>query len=123
MTARTYIESIGVRARLDTDPDLSYLTFVDSGDIERDRARLAEYGQSWHAIGIDAVAIVYVKGVRQELSSGGLWGVESDSDAPYLVEIAEEELDNLAAILLDLGFARTDIDKAIPADATPREYV
>jgi hypothetical protein len=53
----------------------------------------------------------------QEVRSGGLWGIESDSDQSYFAEIEKEELSSLVTILEELGFERTAIDEAC-ADLT-----
>jgi hypothetical protein len=50
-----------------------------------------------------------VNGVCQTITSGGLWGIESDSDHEYLVEIGQQEVDQLKAILQTLGFSDSQI--------------
>lgn len=56
-------------------------------------------GTNWH-------------GVVQHVSSGGLWGIESDSEKSYLAEVEQGELENLRAELTALGFSRRAISKA-----------
>ena len=51
-------------------------------------------------------------GVVQTISSGGLWGIESDSDRSYLEEVQEEELSNLKTELRALGFSKRAISTA-----------
>lgn len=51
--------------------------------------------------------------VAQEITSGGLWGIESDSDASYLKEIEDEELSELRGQLRALGFSTRAISAAV----------
>lgn len=46
------------------------------------------------------------------IKSGGLWGIESDSEESYIKQIEEEQLNDLKYILLQLGFTEDDINKA-----------
>lgn len=48
----------------------------------------------------------------QTITSGGLWGIESDSDAAYLESVEQEELSDLKAQLLALGFSKRAIATA-----------
>ena len=50
--------------------------------------------------------------LRQEITSGGLWGIESDSDAPYLASVEADELSDLKTQLLALGFSKRAIATA-----------
>lgn len=108
------IRSIDVRVMDDTDPDLSWLE--DSGPDPSDAdcaaycaARLASYGSDWTAVGVQAVADIVVNGVCQSISSGGLWGIESDSSAEHFAAIRGEEMCRLQDILRDLGFSQGEI--------------
>ena len=56
-------------------------------------------------IGIQAEAEIVVAGVCQTITSGGLWGIESDSTPDYLSEIEQEEIEQLQEILHALGFS------------------
>lgn len=91
----------------DDDPDLSWLE-QDCMQPEG-TYRLHAYGESWCCIGIRAVARILVPtgpaghGILQEVSSGGLWGIESDSDWAYQMEVAREELAALRGILETMG--------------------
>jgi vacuolar-type H+-ATPase subunit E/Vma4 len=86
-----------------------------------DRAESLNNGD-WSYIGIRAEARVIVNekvigpvashGIAQTITSGGLWGVESDSDASHLAEIQRDELANLKAELIALGFSRRSISTA-----------
>lgn len=58
-----------------------------------------ESGSNWH-------------GVIQTVSSGGLYGIESDAEDSYLESVERDELDNLKSELVALGFSRRAISKA-----------
>jgi len=47
------------------------------------------------------------------LTSGGVWGIESDSGESYLAGFEREELADLRQTLLAYGFGRSSIAKAI----------
>ena len=47
-----------------------------------------------------------------EISSGGLWGIESDGGAEYLKEIEQEEISELKDVLKEYGFSDAEIEKA-----------
>ena len=49
------------------------------------------------------MALVTVNGVVQTIKSGGLWGIESDSEEEYRREIEAEQVGELRAILESLG--------------------
>jgi hypothetical protein len=76
----------------------------------------------WFYIGIRAEARVIVNekvigpvashGIAQTITSGGLYGIESDSDASYLKEVQAEELASLKAELIALGFSKRAISTA-----------
>ncbi len=93
----------------DSYPDLSYLEqdykdVVDEAEREKYKAqnaeRLAAYNRGeWHMIGIRAVAIVWVERVNYrtsyEITSPGIWGIESDSGEEYLRDTFDNECDVL----------------------------
>jgi len=66
---------------------------------------------NWCYIGIIAEAEININGVIQRITSGGLYGIESDSGRDYMEEIEKEELNNLKAQLKEIGFSETDINK------------
>ena len=67
----------------------------------------------WCFIGVIAKAeIVTTNNTIQVIRSGGLWGVESDSDQTCLDEIKQDELASLNAELKSLGFGDRAIKKA-----------
>ena len=54
----------------------------------------------WCFIGINAKALTSYELQQnthfiEDFSSGGLWGIESDSDEHYIIEVVEEQLDEL----------------------------
>lgn len=73
---------------------------------------------SWWYICIRAEASIRVSDVPQTISSGGLCGIESDSDRSYLDEVASEELAQLRAQLRALGFSKRAVDVALAAAET-----
>lgn len=46
------------------------------------------------------------------ISSGGLWGIESDSPESYFKEVAQQELAELEKLLLELNFTAEEIKAA-----------
>jgi hypothetical protein len=66
----------------------------------------------WEYIGVVADAEIVVDHTVQNIKSGGLWGVESDS-GDYLKEIANEQLSELREQLHALGFGKRAISKAM----------
>lgn len=71
----------------------------------------------WHFVGIRAEAEVLSSRNGKEwlinrLSSGGLWGIESDSEASYFDEVKREEIQELKATLMEYGFTRKQIESA-----------
>jgi hypothetical protein len=63
-------------------------------------------------LGIRAEAEITIQGIIQTIRSGGLWGIESDSDQQYFDQVHSEQLTELAEILQDMGFKRDEILKA-----------
>ena len=99
------IQSIEIKREIDEYADLSFLTDHLGGEeyAEQDDQRVAAYGD-WWMLGIMARAEVsYAIGQGnsrlESLTSGGLWGIESDSGAEYIETVAREELADLKAHL------------------------
>ena len=67
----------------------------------------------WSYNGIRAEAEIVINGLCQTITSGGLWGVESDSDKDYISQIEREELGQLSEQLAALGFKKQPIRAAI----------
>lgn len=82
------------------------------------RAESLNAGQ-WCHLGIEADATVLVpssrgqmSGLIQHITSGGLWGIESDSGASYIGEIEKEQLAELREQLHAIGFSKRAITAA-----------
>lgn len=102
------IQSIEVKRMYDQDPDTSYLEQEEFAD------RLHQYQNGDFAfIGIQAKAEVMVDGICQTITSGGLWGIEDDSDESYLRDVEQEELGALRGQLYQLGFSKRAIATAV----------
>lgn len=113
------VDSIRFEWMHDNSPDLSWLeqTYDEGGIslreraayVAQDTARLAAYhAGEWTMQGCRAVAIVsrpIGQGSRrlQEFTSGGLWGIESDSSAEYKKEVEAQELADLKQHLSAFG--------------------
>ena len=68
---------------------------------------------NWCFIGIMAKATVQTEnGVTQHITSGGLWGIESDS-GDYIKEVVKEQLSSLKCELLSFGFSERAIHYAM----------
>ena len=91
--------------------------------ILRDYERMERLQRGdWGYLGIRAVAEIAISNdphkrtntswTVQEITSGGLYGVESDSNKEYLVEIEQEELFGLREQLTALGFSKRAIATA-----------
>jgi hypothetical protein len=111
----------------DHSPDLSYLEqqYPDCTPglaahyQKQDARRLADYGSGWYMLGCYAEAVIsYPIGQDnrrlQVFRSGGLWGIESDSDAVFKSEVERTELEDLAAHLRTFGIAAPS-----PLEPTP----
>jgi hypothetical protein len=82
--------------------------------IRQDYERLSGlYKGDWAYVGIRAEAeIVAYNCVTQRITSGGLWGIESDSDRAHIEETEQEEFADLKTQLLVLGFSKRAISQA-----------
>ncbi len=81
---------------------------------EQDYARMEEYNRgTWCAEGVRAMAKVQLGSTLiQTLESGGLWGIESDSDKGYFQEVEDEQLEELRFELQACGFTPNEINAA-----------
>ena len=93
----------GIYIRMDRietfDDTASPLDWMDENE---DRERIQAWREGdWHFIGIQARAEITIirngYGIMHELTSGGLWSIESDSGDEYLDEVFREECDALKA--------------------------
>jgi hypothetical protein len=68
----------------------------------------------WCYIGMRAVADITLPGssIIQRISSGGLWGIESDSGSDYIGEVEKDELAALRQALENVGFSPRQIAAA-----------
>lgn len=100
----------------DSDSDVSYLEPGGRGRIgtkaeqAADAERLAAYRKGdWHMIGIRAVATIWVQRdsyrTNYEITSPGLWGIESDSEESYLQSVYKEECSILQTDIAAMGAA------------------
>jgi hypothetical protein len=77
----------------------------------------------WCLIGIKAEAEVHLTGdTVQRLTSGGLWGVESDGGDSYHKEIEGEQLEELMGELESVGFTEAEIKAAFANVETKSNY-
>lgn len=67
----------------------------------------------WSFIGIKAEAQIVVAGLCQTITSGGIWGIESDSDRDHFRMIESEEIDQLKSQLHAIGFSKRAISAAM----------
>ena len=83
--------------------------------IRQDYDRMESLNRGdWCFMGIRAEAEVQTgSDVVQRITSGGLWGIESDSGEDHVESIAREELAQLTTELVGLGFSRRAISTAI----------
>lgn len=85
-------------------------------NARKDYERMEAYNRGdWEYIGVRAYANVVVDGVNQSIASGGLWGIESDSEESYLRSVEQEQLRELRGILHELGFSTRAIAAAVKA--------
>lgn len=114
------IHLVTVKHLVDSDPDTSYL------EQEGFEDRLAEFRNDEFAfIGIMAEAELRIPqgsepypAIIQTITSGGLWGIESDSDKAYLAGIEQEQLAELRDQLKALGFSARAISVAFKTAVT-----
>jgi len=108
------ISSITAKQMFDPFPDVSYLE-SDGFQARRQQYDNGDFG----FIGVRAEAEIVVAGVCQTITSGGLWGIESDSTPDYLSEIEQEEIQQLQEILQEFGFASEVISEHLQTGSKP----
>lgn len=81
---------------------------------KQDYERMEDYNnQGWCYLGIKAMAEIQLTDNKtQRITSGGLYGTESDSDESYIKSLEQEELSQLKDELLAMGFSRRAVSKA-----------
>lgn len=82
---------------------------------KQDFKRMEELNRGeWYYLGIIAKAeIVSPNGIVQIIRSGGLWGIESDSDAAYIESVEKEQLGELKEELAAFGIGERAIEYAM----------
>lgn len=122
MGSRWEVTEVRVVIQADEDADLSWLEQSDAEMGEGFEAysakRMTAYvNGEWHMTGIYAQATLrHRTGVQDgwdgttRVRTGGIWGVESDSDESYVRELADEQLAELRTMLTDLGLTFDDDD-------------
>jgi len=101
------LQSIRVVVEHDPDPDVSFLEQDEFED------RLAAYKRGeFDFVGVRAEAEVVIEGVVQTLTSGGLWGIESDSGEEYIESVAVEEYEQLRKVLKTVGVPTAQLPAA-----------
>lgn len=81
--------------------------------VRQDYERMESLNRGhWGYMGIKAEAKILVGNTAQEISSGGLWGIESDSDEGHIQSTEQEELRELREQLKALGFGTRAIAQA-----------
>jgi hypothetical protein len=74
---------------------------------------MEEYNRGdWWMCFCQCQAEVVISGVIQQVTSGGLGGVESDYDEDYFKEIKKEQMSELSGILRQLGFTLKQVNAA-----------
>ena len=89
----------------DEDPD--FVAPLDRADFEN-RKQAFQRGD-FSFVGVVAKAEIVVDGIVQTITSGGLWGIESDSDKTYIAEVADDEYGDLRRILKTLGVPTSEL--------------
>ena len=101
------LQCIRVLVEHDSDPDTSYL----EQDGFEDRLAAFERG-AFHFLGVRAEAEVLIESTTQTLTSGGLWGIESDSTDDEIVNVAVEEYEQLRKVLKTIGVPTAQLPAA-----------
>lgn len=105
----SYVDKNGRALPGNTPEDIRKYTKQDYDRLE------SLYAGNWSFIGIDAKAEIVIGSTCQTITSGGLWGIESDSGEDYLKEEEQNQLAELRTQLYELGFSKRAIAAAIKA--------
>jgi len=119
---KTVLLKIGItkiKRIVDEDPEISWM----------DGKRLKEYDNGEFCfIGIEVeteILTSHDKGktfLINHISSGGLWGIESDSEDDYFKEVVAEEMSELKKILQSMGFKLREIKASFEAASVCEVY-
>lgn len=98
------------------NPNADNYTGDPDDDIRKyclqDYERARTLGDAWNFVGVRAEAEVQLTGdLCQMITSGGLWGIESDS-GDYFKEVEAEQINELKAELHAIGFSKRAITAA-----------
>jgi len=92
----------------------------DKNDPNRNKYALEDYKRMMEFIrgkvcllGIYATCSIDYGGCYGEIRTPGLWGIESDSDPEYMIEIAKGESKYLLKTLIEIGFKKREVSKLI----------
>ena len=132
------LDAVRVRWEVDESPDLSFLDMsaadyeaqgieseAAAAYVKQDRERRSDCGGSWWMTGCTAEAEVSYPLQRwaqwttkndrrlEWFSSGGVWGIESDSDPGYKLEVEAQELNDLRSHLSEFGVDVTNFDAVV----------
>ena len=105
------LKSIVVLVLPDEDPDTSFWdqdTDPDEQNDYEERKEAYRRGE-FSFVGVRAEAEIVVDGVIQTITSGGLWGIESDAGDEHIHGIAQEEYTDLRKILKTLGVPTSEL--------------
>jgi hypothetical protein len=103
---RPQVKLQAVRVIFDQDPDPE-ASYLDQDEFED---RRAEYKRGeFNFVSARAEADVVIEGILQTLQSGGLNGIESDSEQEYLDEIGTEEWKALRGVLKTVGVPTSEL--------------
>ena len=98
------LSSVRIVVVPDEHPDVSYL---EQDELEE---RHAAYEQGeFLLVGVRAEAEVFIGGIAQTLKSGGLYGIESDSEEEYFDEIFAQEWATLRDVLKTVGVSTSQL--------------
>jgi hypothetical protein len=105
------LRSVRIVFKTDSEPDTSYLFEQDDQGDQSDQGDQGEFADrraayergEWSLIGCCAEAEVVIEEIVQTLTSGGLYGIESDSEQEYLDEIIAGEWIALRNVLKTVG--------------------
>lgn len=127
------LREVAVKQEQDPSPDVSWLEPGGRGTDDPETAALdaarleSYYRDEWTMVGVYAAAEILVSTAAgafiQTIRTGGLWGIESDSGADYFATVGREELEQLAAMLEEIGATAEQLEEVRSADAAPAEYV
>jgi hypothetical protein len=116
MTVKGFQCKIGtttINHLLDYDPNISYL---DQDGFEERKEQY--HNDVFSLMGINVETEIHTSldngknWLINHISSGGLWGIESDSGEEYLKNVAIEEMSELRTTLAGMGFSETAIKRS-----------